>query len=121
MESCVDICIRRILLNKFTSWTYIVAHQHGEDVVGFGRIFNVHLFQNTGFRIHGGFPQLFRVHFTQTFVALGVDALFASVSVFLDEGLTGFVRIAVFTDFSFAAFVQRRSGDVQMSDRKSVV
>lgn len=26
MRLCVDICIRRIFLDKFTAWTYIVAH-----------------------------------------------------------------------------------------------
>ncbi len=73
-ELSVDICIRRIFLDELAAWTYIVTHQHGEDIVGFGRVFDIYLFQHTGFRIHGSFPQLFRVHFTQTFVTLGVDA-----------------------------------------------
>lgn len=88
-------------LDEFAARSYIVAHQHGEDVVGFSGVFNVYLLQHAGFRIHGGFPQLLRIHFTQTFVSLGVDTIFGAVAVLLHEGLAFFIGITVFADFAF--------------------
>ena len=79
---CVNVRISSVFLDKFAARSHIIAHQHGEDVVGFGCIFDADLLQNTGFRIHGGFPQLFRIHLSQTFVALGMDAGFGTVTVF---------------------------------------
>ena len=44
-----------------------------------------------------------------------MDALLVSFAIFLDESLAGFVCIAVFADFTFAAFVQRRGSDIQVT------
>ncbi len=60
---CIDICIRCILFNEIAARAYVFTHQHGEDIVGFGCILKMHLFQHTVFRIHGCFPQLFRRSF----------------------------------------------------------
>lgn len=35
---CVDVGISGIVFDKLPSWRNVVAHQHGEDVVGFGGI-----------------------------------------------------------------------------------
>ena len=101
--------------DEFAAWRYIITHQHREDIVGFCCVFDVYLFQDTGFRIHGCFPQLFRIHFTQTFVALCMNTVFRTVAIPLHEVLALFVGIAVFADLTFGTFVQRRIGDVEVS------
>ena len=111
----VYIRICRVFLYELAAWSYIVSHQHGEDIVYVGGIVNCYLFQNTRFRVHCCFPQLFGIHLTQTFVSLCMDSVFLSVTIFLNECLACFFGVAVFTDFSFAAFIQWRIGNVQMS------
>ena len=73
----------------------------------------MHLLQHAVFRIHGGFPQLFRVHFTQTFVALGVYCVFRTAAVSVDELLALLVCPAILFRLAFGAKVKGRSGDVQ--------
>jgi hypothetical protein len=53
----------------------LFAHELGEDVVGFAGILDGHLKETALFRVSGGFPELFRVHFAQALVALDVDTL----------------------------------------------
>ena len=89
--------------DKFAAWTYIITHQHGEDIVGFGSIFNMYLFKQAGIGVHGCFPQLFGVHFSQTFVSLRMDTVFASLAVFFDKAQAVFVCIAIFLYLSFRA------------------
>ena len=74
-----------VLFNELTTRAYILAHKHGEYIVGAGGIFYSYLFKQAGFRVHGGFPQLGGVHFTKTFVALCGNAVFASVVILLQE------------------------------------
>jgi hypothetical protein len=59
-----------VLLDKFATRLNDITHQFGEDVIGFGEIVNFDLQQHPFFWIKRGFPELFRVHFAQTFVAL---------------------------------------------------
>ena len=33
MRLCVDIRIGCVLLDELTTWTYVLAHEHGEGVV----------------------------------------------------------------------------------------
>ena len=84
-------------LYELAAWSYIVSHQHGEDIVYVGGIVNCYLFQNTRFRVHCCFPQLFGIHLTQTFVSLCMDSVFLSVTIFLNECLACFFGVAVFT------------------------
>ncbi len=49
------------------------AHKHIEDFVGFSRVVDGNLLENAARRIHGRLPELFGVHFTETFVTLDVD------------------------------------------------
>ena len=58
-----------------------------EDFVGVGGILYSHLFEQSTFRIHSGFPQLLGVHLTKTLVTLGVKGFvgIVSASIFLDK------------------------------------
>src|ERR1700753_459179 len=44
----------------------VLTHQHAEQLVGLGRVVQGHLEQHPVGRVHGGFPQLGRVHLTET-------------------------------------------------------
>ena len=68
---------QRVLLNEFAPRLDLVAHQHGEHPVGFDRVIDLHPEQAADFRIHGGFPQLRRVHLAQAFVALACSGVFS--------------------------------------------
>ena len=65
-----------MLMGEIAARAHVFTHQHGKDIIHFGGIFNAYLFQHTVFRVHGCTPQLFRVHFTQTFVALCMYGIF---------------------------------------------
>src|SRR5271168_940381 len=52
----------------------VLAHQDGEQFVGGRGVVQGDLTQHPDRRVHGGFPQLLGIHFTETFVAL--DAVF---------------------------------------------
>jgi hypothetical protein len=54
----------------------VVAHQRGEDFVGGDGVVDLHLEQAAHGGVHGGFPQLFGVHFAQALVALLAEAAF---------------------------------------------
>ena len=54
-----------------------VAHEEGEQRVGFVGVSDVDLQEAALFRVHRGFKELLRVHFTETFVALDAEALAA--------------------------------------------
>ena len=97
----VDVCVDGVLLDEFAARAYVVAHEHREDVVGVGSVFKRHLLEEACFGTHGGFPELLGVHFAETFVALGGDAVFGAVAVFVHEGLTVAVGVAVFFHFAF--------------------
>ena len=64
---------------------------------------------------HGGLPKLLRVHFTKTFVALGLHTVFRTVAVGVDKVLALGVVVAVFLDFSLFAAIERRHGDVEVA------
>ncbi len=73
MRLCVDVRIGGVLLNELTTWAYILAHEHGEGVVGLCCIIDGYLLQEARFGVHGGLPELFWVHLTKTFVSLHLD------------------------------------------------
>ena len=54
---------------------HFVAHQRGEDFVRCDGVFYPRPHQPPHLRVHGGLPELFRVHFSQALVALDRDAL----------------------------------------------
>ena len=68
-----------VVLDELPSWFHLVAHKDGKNLIGLNRILHCHLQQCTLLRAHGGLPELFRIHFTQPFVALDAQTLFALV------------------------------------------
>ena len=56
----VYIRICRVFLYELAAWSYIVSHQHGEDIVYVGGIVNCYLFQNTRFQGSLLFPTVVR-------------------------------------------------------------
>src|SRR5690554_4086743 len=63
-----------VFLDELAAWFHIVTHQCGEDLICSNGIFHGYLHHPACFRIHGGFPQLLRVHLTQTLIALNIQA-----------------------------------------------
>ena len=39
----IDACISCIAFNKFTTWSYVITHQHREDVISVSCIFYLYL------------------------------------------------------------------------------
>src|SRR6478735_9635111 len=74
----------------------VLAHQHGEQFVGRRSVVQRDPTQHPRTRIHGGLPQLLRVHLAETLVALnsvlGVD-LSASRSTRLQQSVPLAVRV----------------------------
>jgi hypothetical protein len=66
--------IERVGLNKIPPRLNLVSHKRGEDFVRRDRVLDTHLEQSPVFRVHGRIPELIRVHFTETLVALNVQA-----------------------------------------------
>jgi hypothetical protein len=58
-------------------------------------------------RIHRGAGQLFRIHFTQTFVTLRVNGAFVASGVLFDKTLALLIVPAVFFYFAFFAEIER--------------
>jgi hypothetical protein len=86
-----------MFLNELPPGFHVVAHEDGEDAVGFGRIFEHDLEQFALFGIHRGFEKLFRVHLAESFVSLDGDAFaadFADALQQIEEGVDGFFPLS---------------------------
>ena len=80
-ESNINIpSLQRIQLNKRPARFHVIPHQRHENLIRGDRVFDLHFEQAADGWVHRGFPQLFRIHFTQTFVALLADAAFGFVA-----------------------------------------
>ena len=84
----VNICIRRVFLNKFAPWGYFFSHKHCKCRIGFKGVFYRYLLQCTVFRIHCCIPQLMVVHFSQTFIPLSMHLRLISSRVIINKNLT---------------------------------
>lgn len=42
---CVDVGVSGVLLDKLAAWLHVVAHKHGENLIGIGGILDGHLFK----------------------------------------------------------------------------
>ena len=96
----VYIRICRVFLYELMAWSYIVSHQHGEDIVYVGGIVNC----ATCFRIrvsgvHCCFPQLFGIHLTPNLCIAVYGFRFLVRHHILNECLACFFGVTVFTDF----------------------
>src|SRR5262245_60399893 len=67
--------VERVLLDELPPRLHLVSHQGGEDLVGLVRVLDLHLEQRARPGIHGGLPELRRVHLAETLVALDFEAL----------------------------------------------
>src|SRR5471032_1787323 len=103
--TCLHVNIprpQRIGLNKVPPWLNIITHQRRKDLIRSNRILDLYFQQAAHGGVHGGFPQLFRVHFAQTFVALFGDGAFG----FVAQPLDGLVEVGdggFFHAIAFAA------------------
>ena len=52
----VDRGVLGVALDEVAARFHIIAHQHREDVIGFGSVLNRHEFQHARFGIHCGIP-----------------------------------------------------------------
>src|SRR6185369_8952294 len=64
----------RVVLNERPPWLDFVAHQDGKDRVGFDVVLDADAEQAALGGIHGGLPELRRVHLAQALVALDREA-----------------------------------------------
>ena len=64
-----------VFFNEFTARLNLIAHKDGKDLITRHRVFDIHAEKRSLFGVHGGFPKLFRVHFTKTFVAFSLCAV----------------------------------------------
>ncbi len=72
-------------LDEVASWFDDVAHEDVEEFVGADGVVDDDLAHGPGFGVHGGVPQLFGVHLTESFVALEVLALASEFEQGLDH------------------------------------
>ena len=70
-----ETCVMGVALDEQAAGLDLVAHQHGEGLIGLGRVLDVDLLQDAVLRIHGGLPQLLVGHLAQTLVPLDALAL----------------------------------------------
>src|SRR5690606_1295825 len=66
----VDGRVLGVALDELAPRLYRVAHERAERAVGRRCVLHGHLLQYAPRGIHGGLPELLRVHLSQTFVAL---------------------------------------------------
>src|SRR5215216_6897578 len=59
-----------VCLNEFATWIHCVTHQHVECAIGLRRVVHRDKQKSPVLGVHGRFPELARIHFTQTLVAL---------------------------------------------------
>ena len=59
-----------VLDDIFPPRLHFIAHENGDQGIGFGSILNGHLHQLSMCGIHGGIPQLLRVHFAKALIPL---------------------------------------------------
>ena len=116
----VDVGVGGVSLDELTAGLHIVAHEHGEDLVGFGCILDAHLLQQAVGGIHGGLPELFGVHLTKTFVALCVQSrrVLVASHILINKGLALLLGVAVLRNLLIGALIERRCSDVEVASYK---
>ena len=109
---CVDVGVGGVGFDEGAAGRHVVTHEEGEDAVGAGGVLDGHLAELASFGVHGGVAQLVAVHFTQTFVALHVDALVAELE---ECALAVVLGPAVDLLVAFLDEVERGSGEVDVA------
>jgi hypothetical protein len=72
-----ELHVQGVVLDELAAGGDLVAHEEGEQDVGFGGVGDVDLQEAAFVRVHGGLEELLRVHFAETLVALDAEALAA--------------------------------------------
>ena len=72
-------------MDEVSSGFDLIPHQNRENLVNAGHIFQFDFQQRPDFRIHRRFPELIRIHFAETFVALDTEPLLAFIEDRLDQ------------------------------------
>ena len=72
-------------LNEVSSGFHLITHQDGENLVDTGHVFEFDFQECPNLWIHRRFPELTRVHFAKTFVALDAEPLLAFIENRLDQ------------------------------------
>src|SRR5439155_3404805 len=102
-----------VALDEGLARGHFLAHELGEDRVGAYGVLDVHAEDGADVRVHGGLPELVRVHFAETLVALDGNAFavleLAEVSVPLLVAVEP-AHVAAVLDA-----VEGRLGDVEVS------
>jgi len=104
--------------DKFPARRHVVAHQHREDTIRFGGALDIHLTQDTRFGRHGRFPQLFGIHFPQTFVTLYMGPFRPE---FRQSRLALLFRPTIATILTLFDLIERRRRDIDVSVFDQVV
>src|SRR5713226_9884321 len=65
----IQICILRVALDKPSSWGNLIAHQHGENLIGLYRLLDIHLQDRPLGRVHCRLPERLGVHLAEALVA----------------------------------------------------
>src|SRR5665647_1265472 len=71
--ACLDVKVAHLLRmagDEVLPRGHVVAHQLLEDLVREHRVLDPDLFQNPGLRVHGGGPELARIHLAEALVPL---------------------------------------------------
>ena len=79
-----------------------------------GKVYTEH---NTVFRIHGGIPELFRVHFPKPLVSLNGASFQPD---FIEQFILFIVIIGIIFLFAFSHLIQRRLGNKHMAFRNQL-
>ena len=97
----LNIQIFRVLgvfFNEESARVNVVAHKDGESFVALLCVLHCHLKQGTSFGIHCSFPELFGVHFAETFVTLGFNTVRTQfddlrIALFVGESVTDLLAL----------------------------
>ena len=90
---------------------YLVAHQDGKGFVRGGRVLQLYLQHDPGFRIHGRFPKLLGIHLAQALIPLDRRR----DGHFLQHLIPFLIGIGVVMVFALGQPVEGGLGDIDMS------
>ena len=118
-ESQIKICLNieiayqfGIFFDELAARLYLIAHENRKELISSFGVSHFHAQHGTAGRVHGGFPELFRVHFTQTFVALYGDTVTAHFVELLGQF---FIAVGIPMLLALANLIERRLGNEHMT------
>ncbi len=125
----IQLCVLGVGLDKAAARLHLIAHQDGECFVGLFGILNGDLYDDAVIGVHGGLPELLRVHLAKALIAvhLGtrhllrkhghfgvVVGIFDGVALLhLEQGRLGHIHMALLDE---RAHVTEEEGEHQGTD-----